>query len=91
MTKAQPATIGDNADAAGIIKRWLNLLTEHDDISDAIKDLKEEAKGKGFGKIEMKAMAIAVKEHRSERNAHLTQTANKFFADSGGQYQIFAD
>ena len=89
MTK--PATIGDNADAAGIIKRWLNILSEVDTLQEDLKELKEEAKGKGFGKVEMKAMAIAVKEHRSERNAHLTATANKFFADSGGQYTIFAE
>ena len=89
MTK--PAAKGHNTDSANIIKRWLNILNEIDTLQEDLKELKEEAKGKGFGKVEMKAMAIAVKEHRNERNAHLTQTANKFFLESGGQYSIFAD
>jgi uncharacterized protein (UPF0335 family) len=86
-----PAIIGDNADATGIIKRWLNLLAEQDDIGAALKDLKEEAKGRGFSKGDMKAMAIAVREHRKAIDPVLKINANKFFADSGGQYQIFAE
>lgn len=89
MTK--PATQGHNQDTANIIKRWLSLLSEQDDVAASIKDLKEECKGKGFTKHEMKAMALVIREHRNPVDKIVKEKANQFFADSDGQYTIFAE
>ncbi len=86
-----PATIGDNATAGAYIKRWLNILSEQDTLSEDLKELKIEIKAGGFDKSDMKAMALAVKEHRAIPEKPIREKANQFFADSGGQYVIFAE
>lgn len=89
MTK--PAKIGDNNEASAYIKRWLNILTEIDTLQEDLKELKEEAKSKGFDKNDMKAMALAIKEHRNIPEKEIRAKANTFFCSSGGQYSIFAE
>lgn len=89
MTKL--AAEGHNTDSANIIKRWLNILNEVDTLQEDLKELKEEAKGKGFGKVEMKAMALVIKEHRKPLEVNVKAYANEYFANSNGQYVIFAE
>jgi uncharacterized protein (UPF0335 family) len=83
--------IGHNATAAGYIKRWLNILSEQDTLSEDLKELKAEIKANGFDKNDLKAMTLVVKEHRQIPEKPVREKANQFFADSGGQYLIFAD
>jgi len=87
MTKS--ATIGDNS--ATYIKRWLNILAEQDTLAEDLKELKAEIKANGFDKNDMKAMALAIKEHRAIPEKPVREKANQFFLESGGQYSIFAD
>lgn len=88
MTK--PAEIGDNADAKKIIDRWIALLEEQDKFAEDLKELKIEAATK-FNKKQLKAMALVVKEHRKPMDSEVKAFANTFFANSGGQYQMFGE
>ncbi len=80
--------IGHNSEEKALIKRILNVMQEQDTLAEDLKELKAEGKGKG---LDMKAIALAVKEHRSPIEKELKTKANIYFRESGGNYDLFAE
>ncbi len=81
-----PAPKDHNQESKDIIKRMLNIMTEQDTLSEDLKELKAEAKAKG---LNMKAIALAIKEHRNPIDEDVKQSANIYFKESGGNYDLF--
>lgn len=80
--------IGHNSEAKAFIERMLNIMTEQDTLAGDLKELKAKAKEKG---MDMKAISLAIKEHRSPVDRGVKFKANQYFKESGGNYDLFAE
>lgn len=86
----EPAPKEHNNDVKAIIGRILNVMTEQDTLAEDLKELKEELKAKSLDPKAIKGIMLAIKEHRSPIDRAIKESANHYFRESGGNYDLFA-